>query len=128
MESDMTYQFSFERLDVWQNAIALVTLTYASINKFPSTEKYALAMQMQRAVISVASNIAEGSTRASSKDQARFTEMAYGSLMELLNQFIIAEKLNYIADVDLKNIRKEISVISRQLNALHNTQKEKYNA
>jgi len=51
---------------------------------------------MQRAVVSISSNIAEGYVKSSSKEQVRFTEIAYGSLMEVLNQAIIAKKLDIL--------------------------------
>lgn len=64
-------------------AKGLVVTVYQLIKKFPKEENYALCDQLRRAVVSVPSNIAEGSGRTSAKDQAHFFEMAYGSLMEV---------------------------------------------
>ena len=77
--------------------------------------------------MSIPSNIAEGSTRKSFKDQARYSEIAFGSLLEVLNQLIIANKLGYTNEEDLCLIRLEIEKISRQLNALKNSQIERQN-
>jgi four helix bundle protein len=77
------HEYSFEKLRVWQNARQLAKAVYATTAKFPSRETYGLSSQCNCAVISVAANLAEGSSRQSPKDQAHFSEIAYGSLMEL---------------------------------------------
>ncbi|MDH3648534.1 MAG: four helix bundle protein [Saprospiraceae bacterium] len=87
------YQYSFEKLEVWQLSVDLVQEIYTLTKVFPDEEKYDLVSQMRRAAISVSSNIAEGSTRLGSKDRARFTQLAYGSRIELLNQVIIGTRL-----------------------------------
>ena len=84
--------FIFEKLDVWKRARSLVSDIYRLLDKFPSTEKYALCDQIRRASVSIVSNIAEGSGRASIKEKIHFLEIAYGSLLETYNQFIIAFK------------------------------------
>ena len=71
-------------------------LIYALVKTFPVEEKYALGDQMRRAVVSVTSNIAEGSGRQSLKDQAHFLELSYGSLMEVMSQIDLALDLNFI--------------------------------
>lgn len=73
---------------------------YQLIKKFPKEENYALCDQLRRAVVSVPSNIAEGSGRTSAKDQAHFFEMAYGSLMEVDCQIEVAQRLGYISEVE----------------------------
>lgn len=116
------HEYSFERLYVWKHSISFVEKIYKVTSKFPKTELYGLTSQIRRAIISVPSNIAEGSTKKSFKDQARYSEIAFGSLLEVLNQIIIAHKLNYINNDDLNLIRLEIEDISRQLNALKSSQ------
>ena len=74
---------SKKKLDVYAKSRQLVVTVYSLLKHFPAEEKYALGDQMRRAVISVPSNIAEGSGRTSAKDQAHFFEMAFGSLMEV---------------------------------------------
>lgn len=119
------HEFSFEKLNVWQNSINFVEDIYKLTDKFPKSELYCLTSQIRRATISIPSNIAEGSTRKSFKDQARYTEIAFGSLLETLTQLIIAHKLQYINENDFNNSRIEIEKISRQLNALKNSQIER---
>ena len=122
-----SYRFAFEKLEVWQNSLNYVKTIYEVTNSFPKEELYCLISQIRRAAISVSSNIAEGSTRKSLKDQARYTEIAFGSLIEVLNQLMIANKLQYISDENLDKNRKEIEKISRQINALKNSQLERLN-
>ena len=86
---------------------------------FPADEKFGLTSQLRRATISVSSNIAEGSTRWDNKEQARFYEIAFGSLIEILNQLILSNDLKFIENEDLNELRKEIETISRMLNALY---------
>ena len=71
--------YSFEKLDVWMEARQLVKWIYIHTASFPSEEKFGLVMQLRRAAISIVSNLAEGSGRQSSKDQAHFSQIAYGS-------------------------------------------------
>lgn len=122
------HKFGFEKLDVWNNCIIFVEQIYKLTERFPKTELYCLTSQIRRAAISIPSNIAEGSARKSFKDQARFSEIAFGSLIEVLNQIIIASKLNYINDETLYATRAKIETISRQLNALKKSQTERQNS
>jgi len=122
----LEYQFAFEKLKVWQNSREMVIIVYKITNTFPDEERYCLVNQIRRAIISVSSNIAEGSSRTSFKDQAHFTSLAYGSLMEVLNQLYIANDLKYISNDTVLELKKKISEISNQLNALRNSQLNKY--
>ncbi len=119
------HKYSFENLEVWQMAKDFVKDIYLLTNTFPNFEKYSLTSQMNRAAISIASNIAEGSTRTNYKDQARFSQIAYGSLMEILCQIIIARELNYINDEDYYKLRKKIETISFKINSLRKYQLKK---
>ncbi|HLF65216.1 MAG TPA: four helix bundle protein [Saprospiraceae bacterium] len=112
-------KYSFESLEVWQYARELVNVIYSVTATFPSEEKYGLTSQLRRASVSVSSNMAEGSTRLSKKDKARFYEMAYGSLIEVLNQLIIAQDLKFISENQLVDLRSQVERISRMLNALY---------
>ena len=114
--------FSFEKLNVWQKSKTLSVDIYKITSKFPDEERFGLISQMRRCSISVSSNIAEGTGRNSPKDKARFTEISFASLMELLNQLIISFELNFIAKDQYELLRKEIEDISRMLNALRKTQ------
>ena len=117
-------EYSFERLEVWKKSRLLVKEIYQITGPFPKEEKYGLTNQIRRAIVSVSSNIAEGSTRQTNKDKARFYEIAFGSLIEVLNQLIIATDLEFLSGAELNNIRPHIEEVGRMLNALHkSTQK-----
>ena len=91
-------------------------LIYALVKTFPVEEKYALGDQMRRAVVSVTSNIAEGSGRQSLKDQAHFLELSYGSLMEVMSQLDLALDLNFIDNENYNSlellIEEEAKIVS----------------
>ncbi len=118
----MNFQFSFEKLQVWQLSRKFSTEIYRISSLFPKDEIYGLTSQIWRAAISLTSNIAEGSTRISSLEQARFTEIAYGSLLEILNQLIIASDLNYISEKVVNEQRVTIEQLSNMLNKLRQSQ------
>lgn len=103
MESLNTF-FSFQKLLVWQKSRELVKRVYCVQSAFPQAERFVLTDQLRRAVISVPSNIAEGSAKESPKDQVRFIEIAYGSLMEVFCQLQLAEDLGYLSRKDFEEL------------------------
>jgi four helix bundle protein len=115
------YTFSFERLEVWNKSRFFTKRIYKLTSRFVDSEKYGMVSQLRRAVISICSNIAEGSSRKSKKDQSHFYNMAFSSLMETLNQLIICNDLEYLDSELLGELRKEIHVISIMLNNLCNS-------
>ena len=121
------HTFSFERLDTWQLSRRFVVEVYTLTKQFPDHEKFGLISQICRASVSVASNIAEGSSRRSPKDQAHFSEMAYSSLIEVLCQLTLAHDLAYIAEKELLNTRYLIEELSNKINALRNSQLNRVN-
>ena len=118
-------EFIFEKLDVWKKARVLVREIYRHLDKFPNTEKYALCDQIRRAAISVPSNIAEGSGRASTKERIHFLEIAYGSLLEVYNQFIIAEDLNYIPHSTLEELKPQFTEVAKMISGWRKNLKAK---
>ena len=114
----MEKKYEYKNLDVYKESKSLVKLVYRLIEKFPKVETYALCDQLRRAVISVPSNIAEGSGRTSSKDQAHFFEMAFGSLMEVSCQMDIASDLGYIEQVELNQVEEQTHRIAAMLSGL----------
>jgi len=121
----LSYKFSFEKLEVWQLSKDFVMDIYKTTKDFPSNEKYGLASQINRASISVASNLAEGTSRVSYKDQAHFSQLAYSSMMEVICQLIIAKDLNMIDEFNYKNLRAKSEEISNKINSLRNYQLNK---
>jgi four helix bundle protein len=91
-------------------------------SNFPQREIYGMTSQCNRAAVSVASNIAEGSSRQSLKDQAHFSEIAYGSLMELACLFILSNDVGLLSAERENGMRQSIEGVSAQLNALHRSQ------
>jgi four helix bundle protein len=118
----MAYLFSFEKLTVWVDSKELIKLIYSVTKNFPDEEKFGLTSQLRRATVSVASNLAEGTSRKTNKDKAHFTTISYSSLMEVLNQVIISKELNFINENDYSTIRDSIQKIANKLNALRNSQ------
>jgi four helix bundle protein len=84
---------NFKELKIWQNGIDIAIKTYRVTATFPQEDKYAIVQQMNKAGVSIPSNIAEGSSRKSEKDYSRFIEIALGSTFELETQIVIAEQL-----------------------------------
>jgi len=102
--------FLFKKLVVWQKGMELTRLVYAVIKEFPSEERYALADQLRRAVVSVPSNIAEGNGRGSNKDYAHFLSIARGSLFETLTQLELAKDFGYVSETnEIESLAAEIS-------------------
>ncbi|HET7663316.1 MAG TPA: four helix bundle protein [Rhodanobacteraceae bacterium] len=85
----------FRELDVWQLAMSLARCIYELTTTFPREERYGLSSQLQRAAVSIPSNIAEGNARASTRDYARFVSMALGSSAELQTQLLLAHELRF---------------------------------
>jgi four helix bundle protein len=114
------HSYSFEKLEVWKEAIQLATKTYKITESFPKEEKFGLTSQMRRCSVSVSSNITEGTARLTKKDKAHFMTIAYGSALELLNQTIISKELEFISEENYKNIRLDVESITNKINALRN--------
>ena len=117
--------YSFEKLRVWQESKKLVVEVYQLLDSFPKFEKFAICDQIRRAIVSVSSNIAEGSGRKSLKEQIHFLEISYGSLMETYNQLLIAIDLAYITEDSVATIKPSIDAVAKMINALSNTYTEK---
>ncbi|MFZ1676843.1 MAG: four helix bundle protein [Saprospiraceae bacterium] len=106
---------NFKQLSVWQKSIVLAKETYQLTQKFPQSELYGLTSQIRKSVVSISSNIAEGSGRKTNKDFINFLHYAYGSSCELETQFIIAGELNYASDDIIHRLNKEIVNIQKML-------------
>ena len=88
--------FSFQKMKIYQLAKELAIYSYQLTEKYPQNERYAIMNQINRAAVSVPSNIAEGTSRRSNKEKLNFINIAYGSLMELVCQMEISYELKYI--------------------------------
>jgi len=113
------YTYHFEKLDIWQLSVDMSVEIYKITKYFPSEEKFGIISQIRRASNSVSANIAEGMSRSSSKDKARFIQIAYGSAIEVLSHLILANRLEFIDDHSLDKVRINIMELTNKINAFH---------
>ena len=119
--------FYYRKLNVYHLSVRLVKEVYQLTNNFPLQEKNGLTNQIQRAAISIPSNIAEGMGRFSIKERMHFIEIAYGSLMEVMCQLEIAESLSYITIEQLKSLETLVSEAAKMLIGLRRNLESKSN-
>jgi four helix bundle protein len=110
--------FNFEKLEVWDRAITLANVVYRLTLSFPDNERFGLTNQIRRAAVSVSSNIAEGSSRSSRVEFARFIEIATGSAFEVASQAVIARQQGYLEQPDFALIQSSALEITRMLSGL----------
>ncbi len=113
--------FNFEKLDARNHAIDFADAIYANTRSFPGEERFGLTNQMRRAAVSVSSNIAEGSSRSSRADFARFTEIATGSVFEVVSQAFIARRQGFISEDDFATLYSLAERQGRMLSGLRNS-------
>ena len=110
--------FNFEKLDVWQKAIDFADLIYNDTQPFPAEERFGLTTQLRRAAVSISSNIAEGSSRSSKSDFARFVEIATGSVFEVVSQAFIARRQTFLSEEEFRVMYADAEELSRMLSGL----------
>src|SRR5277367_1972207 len=110
--------FNFEKLETWHKAIAFADNIYGITKPFPESERFGLTNQLRRAVVSVSSNIAEGSSRSSHLDFIRFLEIATGSLFEVVSQLKIARNQNFLGEPDYRQLCSLAEELVRMLSGL----------
>ena len=110
--------FNFEKLDVWQKGIDFADLVYAATRTFPAEERFGLTNQMRRAAVSISSNIAEGCSRASKTDFARFVEIATGSVFEVVSQAFIGRHQGFIDQAQFNSVYAAAEEQSKMLSGL----------
>jgi four helix bundle protein len=116
------FVYSFEKLEVYKDALSYGIQIRDVTAKFPQKELFKLTKQLERSVDSIATNIAEGSGRASNLDQAHFTNIAYGSALETISHLNLAKMLNYINEDQYIALRINMDKIINQLNSLYKYQ------
>ena len=112
-------EYNYQKLDVYKVSKELVCLVYELLKHFPNEEKFAICDQIRRAVISVPANIAEGMGRTSNKEQNRFLEIAYGSLMEVQCLLDISTDLGYLSREAYNLCNGYIQRIALMINKLY---------
>ena len=124
---------NFRNYKVWQDAVSYSTMIYQQTDKMPWFEKKGLCDQLQRAAVSISSNIAEGSAKPSNADFARFLDTALGSAYEVETQLLIANKIGYIKNENYNDnenatyeeLHRGIVEIEKQLAGLIRSLREK---
>lgn len=112
---------NFREYKVWQEAVDFASFVYEVTGKMPWFEKKGLCDQLQRAAVSISSNIAEGAARPSDADFAHFLDFALGSAFEVETQLTIANNVGYLDEEQFKQLQSKVSSIERQLNGLLNS-------
>jgi four helix bundle protein len=108
-----------------QQARRLAVWTYTNTKGFPQEEKFGITSQMRRAAISIASNIAEGTSRKTMKEQAHFSTISYSSTIELLNDLIISNDLLFLSDTQYQEGRALIEKQTLLIAGLRKSQQQK---
>ncbi len=109
---------NFREYDIWIDSMELVNNIYDLVGYFPKNEQYVLTSQMTRSAISIPSNIAEGASRNSEKDFARFLEIGLGSAFELETQVRIAVKRKYISEDSKTSTIESLISLQKRISAL----------
>lgn len=106
---------NFKNLKIWILGMDLTTDIYVITKTFPTNEMYGLISQMRRCVISIPSNIAEGTSRKSAKDVSRFLDISIGSLFELETQIFISKQLNYVNEDQFSKLTQKITELQKMI-------------
>lgn len=114
----MTIIRSHTELIVWQKALDLAFMIYAATEKFPSQERYGLSSQIQRASVSIPSNIAEGRQRGTRKDYIRFLRIALGSAAEIETQLFLTKRFAWSKNIDFLPVESLLVEVTKMLKAM----------
>ena len=106
---------NFRKLDIWIDGVEMADKIYSLTEDFPRQEMYGLSSQMQRAAVSVPSNIAEGSGKGSNREFARFLSISLGSLFELQTQIEIAYRRAYLTTENYYSILTTIESLQKRI-------------
>ena len=110
--------FNFEKLEVWKKAIEFADFVYSVTREFPDAERFGLTNQMRRAAVSISSNIAEGTSRVSKIDFARFVEIASGSLFEVVSQSFVGKSQGFLSTAQFQQLYTAAEEQGRMLSGL----------
>ena len=109
---------TYKDLMVWQKSMQAAKCIYKLVKKLPKEETYALSDQMRRAAVSIPSNIAEGQSRTSHKEFARFLSIAKGSASELTTQLELCVMIEYLTDEEIRESMQLLDEIERMLHTM----------
>lgn len=112
---------NFKELNIWKRSIKVAVAVYKIASTFPSSERYELTSQVKRAVVSIASNIAEGAGRNTDKEFNYFLGVAIGSSFELYTQLVIAGELELVKEDVLPPVLNELEEIQKMIRGFKET-------
>ncbi len=115
----MIYKLPFEKLEIYNLSVELAVDVYSLTKSWPSEEKFGMISQIRRASTSIGANIAEGVSRFSNKEKARFIEIAFGSTMEVIHFLNLAVRFDYIDSATLEKMKLQSLELSNKINAFH---------
>jgi four helix bundle protein len=113
----------FKDLEIWKRSRIFCSKIYSETANFPENEKFGITNQLRRASVSIPSNIAEGSSRASNKEFSRFLEIAIGSAYEIETQLLISSDLNFLEFETLETLLNELEEIIKMISKFRSTLK-----
>ncbi len=113
----------FKDLEIWKRSRIFCSKIYAETANFPENEKFGITNQLRRASVSIPSNIAEGSSRASNKEFSRFLEIAIGSAYEIETQLLISNDLKFLEFESLETLLNELEEIVKMISKFRSTLK-----
>lgn len=128
MEAKQAKVQGFRELHVWQRGMALAKSVYLAVSALPSEERFGLSSQLKRCAVSIPSNIAEGSSKRSTREFIRFLNIAHGSLCELETQVQLAYELDLLQEATCRPLLAEAAEIGRMINGLINALEKKLNS
>ncbi|MBU0649474.1 four helix bundle protein [Patescibacteria group bacterium] len=111
-------QPNYEKLEIWQEAVELITQIYQATKRFPQEEKFGIIDQLRRAMVSVALNIAEGQGRGTKTEFRRFLYIALGSLNEAATLLVISVKLRMLSQEEGNELRYHLLILMRRTKSL----------
>ena len=109
---------NFREYDIWKNAIEIAKEIYLLTEQFPNAERFGLISQIQRAAVSISSNIAEGASRGSEKEFSHYLQIALGSAFEVESQLIIAQEIAYVKSEDTEKMLIKLQTLQKQISFL----------
>ena len=114
----------FKDLEIWKKSRLFCSEIYAITSRFPDSEKFGLTNQLRRALVSIPSNIAEGSSRRLNKDFSRFLQITLGSAYEIETQLLIAYDLKFISKKELNTLNIGLTEIIKMTSKFKSTLKQ----
>ncbi len=115
LKNKMMKRHNFKKLQIWKEAIELVTLCYKFTSTLPDYEKFGLVSQLNRCAVSIPSNISEGTSKRRNKHFTTYLEHSLGSAFEWETQIIICKNLNFLSEDNFLDFEKRINKLQQKI-------------